>query len=468
MPVRTSIILFLTAFFLLRLIGITNPPLEVEHNWRQTTVAMVARNFVEVDANPLYPRIDIAGEKTGITGMEFPLLNYLIYLVSLLFGYEHWYGRLINLVVSTIGCFYFFKLIREYWSDQMALRATMLLTFSIWFEFSRKIMPDTFSMSLIIIALYWAVRFTKRTNFAWKELALFACFASLGVLSKIPSGYLLAVLAFVVFDTSQPLQKRGALTVAGVVAMVPAVWWYFYWSPHLVDTYGFTHFFSGRSWGTGIRQIGENLHMTLKKFYDTALKFSGFALFLWGAYKSVVSGKKDVLPLFLLANAAFLIIVFKSGSAFPKHSYYIIPFVPVMAWIAAYGLEFIPRKWAMALVVVVGIEGIANQQHDFRIKESEMALMNLENDLDKFTETADLVLINSGQLPTPMYIAHRKGWVMSNEEIMHTDTLQKQIDRGLQVIVILKKSYGTEMVPPLGTRVLNNDDYAIYRVGKEH
>ena len=26
--------------FLLRLYGITNPPLEVGHNWRQTTVAM--------------------------------------------------------------------------------------------------------------------------------------------------------------------------------------------------------------------------------------------------------------------------------------------------------------------------------------------------------------------------------------------------------------------------------------------
>ena len=60
-------------FLLIRLIGITNPPIETGHNWRQTTVTMVARNFVEVDNNILYPRIDIAGEKTGITGMEFPI-----------------------------------------------------------------------------------------------------------------------------------------------------------------------------------------------------------------------------------------------------------------------------------------------------------------------------------------------------------------------------------------------------------
>lgn len=68
--------------FIVRLIGISNPPLEVGHNWRQTTVTMVSRNFLEIDNNILYPRIDIAGEKTGITGMEFPLLNYTIYIVS--------------------------------------------------------------------------------------------------------------------------------------------------------------------------------------------------------------------------------------------------------------------------------------------------------------------------------------------------------------------------------------------------
>ena len=45
-----------------------DPPLEVAHNWRQTLGAMIARNFLETDNNILYPRIDITGEKTGITG----------------------------------------------------------------------------------------------------------------------------------------------------------------------------------------------------------------------------------------------------------------------------------------------------------------------------------------------------------------------------------------------------------------
>ena len=44
-------------FFIIRLWGITNAPLEVAHNWRQTTVTMVARNFLEIDNNIFFPRI---------------------------------------------------------------------------------------------------------------------------------------------------------------------------------------------------------------------------------------------------------------------------------------------------------------------------------------------------------------------------------------------------------------------------
>ena len=126
---------WIIVFFVIRLIGITNPPLEVGHNWRQCTVTMVSRNFLEVNNNILYPRIDIAGEKTGITGMEFPLLNYIIYLVAKLWGYQHWYGRLINLIFSSIGLWFYFKLTGKYFTGQVAFYSTIILTVSIWYQF---------------------------------------------------------------------------------------------------------------------------------------------------------------------------------------------------------------------------------------------------------------------------------------------------------------------------------------------
>ena len=50
---------------------------------------MIARNFLEIDANIMYPRIDMAGDKTGIIGSEFPFFNYLIYLFFEIFNFSH-------------------------------------------------------------------------------------------------------------------------------------------------------------------------------------------------------------------------------------------------------------------------------------------------------------------------------------------------------------------------------------------
>src|SRR6478609_1464119 len=110
----TDVRFWIALFFVGRLYGITNPPLEAASTWRQTDALMIARNFYETDSNILYPRVDVAGTLTGIVGVEFPLYNYLIFLVSLLFGFESWYGRIINLIITSIGTYYFYKLIKNY------------------------------------------------------------------------------------------------------------------------------------------------------------------------------------------------------------------------------------------------------------------------------------------------------------------------------------------------------------------
>jgi 4-amino-4-deoxy-L-arabinose transferase-like glycosyltransferase len=163
-------------FFIIRLIGITNPPLEVAHNWRQTTVTMVSRNFFETDNSIFFPRVDFAGEKTGITGMEFPLLNYMIYLLAKLFGYDHWYGRLINLIVSSFGLWFFFKLTQKYFNNKIAFYSTLVLAVSIWFQYSRKIMPDTFSMSFLTASLYYGSNYLDNMRSSIWNLILYGLF----------------------------------------------------------------------------------------------------------------------------------------------------------------------------------------------------------------------------------------------------------------------------------------------------
>ena len=94
--------LWILLFAIIRLVNITLPPIEVGHNWRQSTVLMVARNFFEGPFDLMHPKVDMAGDLSGITGMEFPLLNALHAGWAHLLGWSDWYGRLIVLIFSSL------------------------------------------------------------------------------------------------------------------------------------------------------------------------------------------------------------------------------------------------------------------------------------------------------------------------------------------------------------------------------
>ncbi len=454
-------------FFILRLYGITLPPLEVGHNWRQTTVTMVARNFLEVDNNIFYPRIDIAGEKTGITGMEFPILNYLIYLTAEVFGYEHWYGRLINLIFSSLGLWFFYKLILKYFHHKIAWYATIILCTSIWFQFSRKIMPDTFSLSLVITGFYFGTNYLENNNLKYKNIQLFLYLILIlaGVLAKLPSGYILIIFILFIFNKNISLHKKLLFSAVSGIAIIPVVWWYYYWVPFLVEKYGFWHFFMGKSFWEGCIEIAQNLNETLNKFYDVALKFIGFTLFLIGLTISIIKKDFKIYALFTLTFLSFAVIVCKAGITFPMHNYYIIPFVPVMALVAAYGLHNLAKfKWHIIILVAIVIEGIANQHHDFTVKPKDLALLNLEKDLNTFCKPNDLIIINSGEYPTPMYFAHKKGWINNNSNIENPSFIKDLQFKGLRYIVILKQSFGTNTSLQNYSVVIDNQWYAIYKI----
>lgn len=449
-------------FFIVRLYHVANPPLEVAHNWRQTTVTMVARNFVESGPDLLHPKIDIAGEKSGITGMEFPVLNYLIYLLSSVFGYTHWYGRLINLVVSSLGLYYFYLLVKKHFNPAIAFNATFILLFSIWFSYSRKIMPDTFSVSLVIAGLFFGTRYVSETH-KLKDAVLFFFLISLGTLSKLPAGYLLIVLSFFILSEHYRFREKIIVLMLLIVFATIISLYYFYWVPRLNATYGFNHFFMGKDITKGFADIVSHWKEAAEKFYAQAVGYSGFVVFLWSLYTVIMKKEKRIALVFVLCGLGFLLIMFKGGFAFYHHSYYIIPFAPVMALVMGYSISTMksPRS-QMIVLLVVSLECIFTNNADFYIKEKNLAILGLERDLDKISSRSDLVLINSGNVPTPMYFAHRKGWVEQNNIIANSTYIDSLKLKGLRVIVIMKKTFGKDLQLNY-TKVFQDENYSIYK-----
>lgn len=452
---------------LLRLYGIANPPLEVSHSWRQTTVAMVARNFYEVDANILYPRIDVGGDLSGITGMEFPLLNWLIALMAFLFGYADWYGRLINLIVSSVGCWYFYRLLKRFFGERHAFCATLILCASLWFAFARKIMPDTFSMSLVMMGMYYGVDYLLHERPRIGSLLGYILLTMAGVLSKLPSGYILVVFVLPMLDRALPLRRKAWFAVASVALLIPVAWWYFLWVPHLVETYGIHHFFMGEGLGQGMTDLLNEWGLALRRFYDTALKFTGFAVFVAGLFFAFHNRQKLLLHVVALAAAAFLLVMLSSGWTFVRHDYYMVPFVPVMAMVAGYGVAQVSNvKWCTVLLAAVALENILNYHSQFVIHENRRPVLALESVFDEFSLRDDLICINSGFDPTVMYFTHRKGWVANNEQLLEESYRNDLQHRGCKYVLVMKQVFGGNVGLPMQSLV-DNDDYTIYRFSEE-
>jgi hypothetical protein len=448
---------WLAVTFIHRLFSIMQPPLEMAHNWRQTTVNMVARNFLEVDANIFFPRVDMAGELSGITGMEFPLLNYLIYLVSLVFGYEHWFGRLINLVLTTLGLWCFYDYLKRYFNPRIAFNTGMVLLFSLFYYYSRKIMPDTFGISLIFIGLWFWSKYIRTNRF----MALFTGFGLilLGVLSKLPSVVVLAFVWPMIFQAS--FSKKTLMIALLAIVGIASATWYFYWVPHLEAAYGYQHFFMGQTIGWTASFLAENWTQTLFMFYNKAAGFSGFFVFVIGLF--FIRTKRSLAWLIVISSTAlFLAFMLKSGSKFTDHEYYIIPFIALMAFVGAFFLSRLPRAaWAI-LLLAIAVEGVARKWEDQFVKRSEY-FITMEDHLFEYIPPSDLIVINSDEYPTPLYFAHRKGWLASNKDLQDQAFVNDLKAKGCNFIVVLKKRFGKDIGLNYSL-IYDSEEYSIYQL----
>jgi hypothetical protein len=456
--ILSDIRFWIILFFLIRLIGITNPPLESGHNWRQSLTNMIARNFYEVDSNILYPRIDMAGDKSGIIGSEFPFFNYLIYIVSSVFGYTHWYGRIINLIVSGFGAYYFYLLVKNLLNKKVAFNATIILTLSIWFTFSRKIMPDTFSVSLVIIGLFMAYKYLFTGNLF--SLILYFIFCSLGVLCKIPALSLLGIAVIPLFDKKIPRQRKFIFYSISIGGLVLIYLWYFQWVPHLLEKYQYQLYFP-KGIVEGFSEIKKLFPETLEKFYFSSLQsYLAFCCFIGGLVILLHHNNRYIYYTLGVVTLVFLVFILKTGSVFPLHNYYVIPYTPIMALVAGLFINKIPQKYATLLLVIIGIEAVANQQHDFFLKKNDTKVLRLEYISGEYIEKDKLVVINAGPSPQQLYFLNRKGWTIDDNKL-NQHKLNELISRGAAYLVIHKPSH---LDTNRFSLIYTDSDFDLYRL----
>lgn len=404
----------------IRLVLIDQP--FVDHwSWRQSDVAAIARNYLQGGQggfNFARPQIDWAGDQPGYVGTEFPILPFIAAFLYKLFGIHQWIGRIQGVILFALSLPFFFLFVRRMFGEIAAQWALFFYSFApLGVMASRCFMPDTPSLAVSIIGLYFFYRWIEDERSRSAFIISVLCI-SLSILIKATSVLILVPLAYLAVaavserrSSSASGARRAPLHffLFAVIALVPSAIWYWHAYQISQEFYPF-HFF-----GAGGVKI-----MSLEWYWRIAQQIPTSTLtpviFLLGcAGMAVTISESRARPFqwWLVAMVLFIVIVGYGN----RHPWYRLPLVPIFAVFAGAGCAFVggkisrdPAKLGFSIVCVVSVllpasaylrklyEPTAAPMRDAGLFLQEIAPPN-----------ALLVAADNGD-PTIFYYAQHKGW----------------------------------------------------------
>ncbi|HKK20964.1 MAG TPA: glycosyltransferase family 39 protein [candidate division Zixibacteria bacterium] len=446
---RPTLLLLLVLFVLQTAIHFRylNYPPGSFHQFRQTQTLSVARNFYEESGSIFKPRVDNREQYTGITGMEFPLVNYTIALGYRIFGFGNAVSRVTLLLFSFIGlwgCFLFAQ--RFFRSKAIGFLAAAMLLFSpLFVYYSITALPDIPAMSFMFLSLGLWVSY--RENNSWWYLSL--CMVSLLIAGLVKITCLIA-FAYYFYDmlrgsrAADWKRPNSLIALAGMAIVTGLVGGWYLYARHLDIEYHVNAFRLGSSFSTDPTVIYNALKRTFVQWLpELYINYAQFVLFCIGWYALIVGREvkeRVFVTAFVVALGAYYVAEL---SAFRVHNYYMIPALPLLIFLVTLGLRFMLRRWnthrwvsllTILLLVAIPILGCARALPRFARIDRADDLYHIEAGLQGVIPMNALIVAASDESPSIyLYAMHRKGW--SIRDNIPAETFREIIVHGARYLV---------------------------------
>ena len=414
---RMAIIMSIFAVAI-RLIGI-NQPFEDKWSWRQSDVAAIARNYSQAGFHFACPQIDWAGNSGGYVGTEFPILPFVAAICYKIFGVHEWIGRIQAVIFFAISLPFFFLLVRDHLGKLAAVWALLFYSLApLGIMASRCFMPDTPSLALSIIGLYFFDRWVAHEKSAAAFVASAVCI-SLSILIKATSVLVVAPLVCLAFQRfSLSAFRRFRLWVFAAIALVPSVIWY--WHAYQVSLHFYPHHFFGAG---GVKVMSPGWYWKIAKEILTSeltpilvvLAAVGFVI----ARSTELRPRLRLFDWWLGAMILFIVVVGYGN----RHPWYQLPLVPIAAVFAGIACAFISERIpapparlaaAISLVTLYGLLAFGSVNVFYRPLAGPLRNAGLE--LNRITPSNALIAVADNGDPTVLYYAARKGWHFLEKE----------------------------------------------------
>jgi 4-amino-4-deoxy-L-arabinose transferase-like glycosyltransferase len=171
-------------------------PILGEHRWREADTYAVAYNFAHESFDFFHPRMDLTRGRSGITGMEPPILPFVMALAMRVFGDAPSVGRTIVWLTSMLGLVALLALVRRVRDNGLAIAFLFAFALSPLALFElRQIQPDGPTGMIAAIAAFFLFRFARLER---------------------RRDYLLGIAAY----------GLAVLMKGPGIALAPAMWWF--------------------------------------------------------------------------------------------------------------------------------------------------------------------------------------------------------------------------------------------------
>ncbi len=311
------------------------------HQWAQCDRASVALNFAYDSPNILKPQVHNTGNGTGITGMEFPIVNYIVGMLYRVFGFHEWIYRLVMLLIISTGLVAAFRSASLFLKSEFYAAAAVLLLFlsPVVVYYTPNFLPDTAALGLILCS--WYFFFKYRLKAEKKIIILLMISLSLACLIKVTHLMSLAVMAAIAIDDhfrtlkQNEKEKRKSQKSFMILLLLPLLFcisWYSYasWLSESNNSTIFllkyrtilnsAHFFA---------ILEEIQKVWLKQFYSKYM----YAYLLISFTVIIIFRKRieqvifKIIMLLWTGNLIYFILMM---AQFPEHDYYVLSMLPAI------------------------------------------------------------------------------------------------------------------------------------------
>ena len=339
------------------------------HNWAQCDRASVAKNYFENGFNFFLPRVHNIANGTGITGMEFPAINYAVAVLYRLFGFNEMYYRLLMLLIFTASLFAAYDIALKFCNSNFLFAIISVLMYAlspVLMYYAANFIPDIAAAAFTVIAwrFFFATDLSQRKN-----IFLITLFLSLGCLIKITciiSAVAMLLIAALDFITNKKEAKQNRVVLIPVfVSIMLAACWYSY-SSWLNTKYQSGIFLMHpqplKSFSHLTEVLGKITTGSAKEYYAYGFQWILIAINIVIIIFNKHASRKLIMATCLLyaGNICFFMLM---ASQFIQHDYYIITLLTAVLFnfILFFSvLESILKNQYVKIITAVLFLGFAN------------------------------------------------------------------------------------------------------------